>query len=289
MKKISLADMLKQGVHFGHRTSKRHPKMSEYIFQSKSGIHVIDLEKTTQELEKALNYIKKIVSEGKTIVFVGTKWQAKQALKKAYDETGMPYITERWIGGTLTNYDVIARVITNYKRLKKEYAAGEWEQKYTKKEQSKLKHLLDKLETKVGGIAELNKIPDAIFVIDIKNESIAVAEARKKKIPIVAICDTNVNPELVDYPIPANDDALRSVELIVSLAAEAVKEGLAELAKNPPKPDVKPKVEKKPAAKKATPKAAKAASKDKPAAKKSSPKKSDDKPKAEASKKEEKK
>jgi small subunit ribosomal protein S2 len=220
----SLEEMLKSGMHFGHRTSRWHPKMEPFIFTSRKGVYVLDLAKTQKMLEEALNFIKKLSSEGKTILFVGTKNQVKKPLAAAAKECGMPYVDEKWLGGFLTNFAVIKKVIRKYQDLMEKRQAGKLE-KYTKKERSDFDWEIERLEKKVGGLTNLNKLPDAIFIWDIKKEKTAVAEAIKKNIPIIAICDTNVNPDPVNYVIPANDDATKTVKLILNLIKEAVLEG----------------------------------------------------------------
>ncbi|MFA6215397.1 MAG: 30S ribosomal protein S2 [Patescibacteria group bacterium] len=231
-----LLTMLKSGVHFGHQHSKRHPKMQPYIFTSKSGFHIINLEKTQEMLQEALEFTKKIVANGGTILFLGTKKQAQQIIIKNAKETGMPYITERWLGGTFTNFAEILRVVRKLTELKRKKTSGQLE-KYTKKEQLEFDREIEKLEKMVGGIESMTKIPDAIFVCDVKKEKTAILEAIKKNIPVIAMCDTNANPDKVNYVIPANDDAVKSIELITGLIAEAIKEGLAarEIKKEPAK------------------------------------------------------
>jgi len=219
-----LLTMLKSGVHFGHQNSKRHPKMGPYIFTSKSGFHIIDLEQTQTKLNEALEFVKTIVANGGTILFLGTKKQAQSIIIKYAKQCGMPYITLRWLGGTFTNFGEISRVLKRLRKLKKDKAEGKLD-KYTKKEKLDFDREIEKLDALVGGIEDLEKVPDAIFVVDVKKEKTAVTEAQKKNIPVVAMCDTNVNPDKVTYCIPANDDAVKSIELITSLIAEAVEEG----------------------------------------------------------------
>ena len=238
MSKIpDLLTMLKSGVHFGHQKGKRHPKMEPYIFTEKSGFHIINLEKTQEKLEEALEFTKKIVSNGGTILFLGTKKQAQPIVTKYAKEVGMPYIIERWLGGTFTNFAEVSRLVKKFTELKKKKSSGQLD-KYTKKEQLEFDREIEKLDKMVGGVESLSRIPDAIFVIDVKKEKTAVSEAVKKNIPIIAMCDTNVNPQKIDYVIPANDDAVKSIELITGLIAEAVKEGLS--LKEQPKEAVKP-------------------------------------------------
>jgi len=227
MKIPTIEEMLKAGMHFGHRTSRWHPKMKPFIFTSRKGVHIIDLNKTRELLTEALDYIKKSVSEGKIILLVGTKIQAKKTLKKSAEEAGAPYVAEHWLGGFLTNFSVIRNLIRKYKDLLEKRATGKLD-KYTKKERLDFDREITKLEINVGGLASLAKTPDVIFIWDIKHEKTALAEAIKKHIPVVAVCDTNVNITGVDYIIPANDDATKTVKLILNLIKEAILEGKEE-------------------------------------------------------------
>ena len=220
----SIEEMLKAGMHFGHRTSKWHPKMEPFIFTARNGIHIIDLAKSRKLLESALEFIKKFAAEGKTILFVGTKMQVKEPLRKAAEASGMPYVKEKWMGGSLTNFSVIKKLIKKYKDLIGDKEAGKLD-KYTKKERLEIDREIAKLEMKVGGLVGLNRLPDAIFIWDIKQEKTALTEAKKKNIPIIGVCDTNANPADVNYIIPANDDATKTIKLILNLVQEAIKEG----------------------------------------------------------------
>lgn len=222
--------MLKAGMHFGHRTSKWHPKMAPFIFTSRNGVHIIDLTKTAQKLEEALNFIKKNVSEGKAVLFVGTKDQVKAEMKAMSIEAGVPYVTEKWLGGFLTNFPVIKKLIKKYKDLQEKKMTGKLD-KYTKKERLDIDREISKLEARVGGLVDLNKIPDAMFIWDIKKEKTALAEAKKKNIPVIAVCDTNVNPDGIDYIIPANDDASKTIKLVMNTVKEAVVEAREAAAK----------------------------------------------------------
>jgi len=224
MKIPSIEEMLKAGMHFGHRTSKWHPKMEPFIFTSRKGVHIIDLNKTKKKLEDALKFIIQSVKERKTILFVGTKTQVKKPLKNTAEEISMPYVNERWLGGSLTNFFVIKKLIKKYKDLLESKQTGKLE-KYTKKERHDFDQEITKLEVKVGGLVNLTKIPDALFIWDIKKEKTALTEANKKNIPVIAVCDTNVNPAGVDYIIPANDDATKGIKLVLRLVKEAVEEG----------------------------------------------------------------
>jgi small subunit ribosomal protein S2 len=223
----TIEQMLKSGMHFGHRTSKWHPKMAPYIFGVRNGIHIIDLVKSRKMLESALELIKKFSAEGKTILIVGTKMQAKKMIKLTAEEANMPYVSEKWIGGCLTNFSVVRKLVKKYKELSDDRVSGKLE-KYTKKEQLEINREIEKLEKKVGGLINLTKMPDLIFVWDIKNESTAILEAKKKNIPVVAICDTNTNPENINYIIPSNDDATKTIKLILGSIKDAVLEGKKE-------------------------------------------------------------
>lgn len=220
----TVEEMLKAGMHFGHRTSRWHPKMAPFIFTSRNGVHIIDLMKSQTMLKEAAEFIKKSIAEGKVILFVGTKAQVKKSLKSMAEETGVPYICEKWLGGLLTNYVIIKKMIKKYKDLLEKRQAGKLE-KYTKKEQLGFDREIAKLELKVGGLVSLNRVPDIMFIWDIKTEKTALEEAKSKNIIVMAICDTNVNPSNVDYIIPANDDATKSVKLILSVLKEAILEG----------------------------------------------------------------
>jgi len=232
MSKIpTLMEMLKSGVHFGHKTSKRHPKMSPFIFTIRTGVSIIDLNQTIEKLEKAVKIIEEISKEGKTILFVGTKKQAQKIIKKYADNCGMPYVINRWIGGTFTNFLVVKKNIKKYLALKEKMEKGELD-KYTKKERLLFNKQIMKLEQLVGGLVKLEKLPDAVFVVDTKKDKIAINESNKIGIPVFAICDTNSNPDKIKCPIPANDDALKSINMITKLIAEAVNNGKALMNKN---------------------------------------------------------
>lgn len=230
MKIPSIEELLKAGMHFGHRTSKWHPKMEPFIFGSRKGVHIIDLRKSQKMLAEALKYLKEQSREGRSILLVGTKTQAKNIMKKTAEETAMPHVTERWLGGLLTNFAVIRNLVKKYKDLLEKRSGGKLE-KYTKKERLDFDREIAKLETNVGGLVGLAKIPDTVFIWDIKKEKTAFSEAVKKKIPIVAVCDTNVNPDGVKYIIPANDDATKGIKLVMGLVKEAIEEGKMEREK----------------------------------------------------------
>jgi len=224
MKLPSILDMLQAGAHFGHQKSRWHPKMKPYIFTDRNGVHVIDLEKTQVKLQETLAVIKQMVAEGKTILFVTTKPQARDIVRAAATDCGMPFLTDRWVGGMLTNFSEIHRMINSYISLKKQQEAGELG-KYTKKEQIDINKKLEKQDESLGGLVTLTKMPDAIFLPSLQREKTAVTEANKTGVTVIGIADTNANPNKADYVIPANDDAVKSITLMVNLVAEAVKEG----------------------------------------------------------------
>ncbi|MCD4705657.1 30S ribosomal protein S2 [bacterium] len=231
-KKIELSEMLKTGLHFGHSVSKWHPKMEPYIFTSRNGIHIINLEKTAKSLEKALSFLKDLSSKGGIALFLGSKPQIRDMVKQSALDAGMPYVVDRWLGGTITNFAVISKSIKRYILLKQQKEKGEWA-KYKKKEQLSLSKELEKLEKKFGGIEVLKKNPDVVFVVDTKNERTAIAEAKIKKVPIIALCDTNVNPDEIDYVIPGNDDSIKGVQMILDFVVSAIKEGKEIFDKKP--------------------------------------------------------
>lgn len=231
MKIPSILEMLTAGVHFGHQVSRWHPKMKPFIFTERNGIHVIDLEQTQLKLKEVLEAVKKLAQEGKLILFVSTKPQAKEIVKQAALDCGMPYLTERWLGGMLTNFAEIKRLIKKYNTLKAEQASGELE-KYTKKEQLQFAKDLEKMDKYLCGLSALEKIPDALFLPALQKEKTAVLEAKRMRVPVIAVCDTNADPTKAAYFIPANDDALNAIKMIVGLVVEAVKEGRSEWEKN---------------------------------------------------------
>ena len=221
---VAMKQLLEAGVHFGHQTRRWDPKMAEYIFQARNGIHIIDLQKTSKKLDEAYAFIKEQAEEGKTILFVGTKKQAQECVKEAAEKSGMFYVNERWLGGTLTNFKTIRKRIERLAELEKMQEDGTFDV-LPKKEVILLKKEMDKLEKNLGGIKEMTQIPDVIFVVDPKKEHIAVQEARKLNIPLVGLVDTNCDPNDVDYVIPGNDDAIRAVKLVTDVLANAVIEG----------------------------------------------------------------
>ena len=217
----SLEELLKSGVHFGHQTSKRYPKAARYIYTERNGIHIIDLQKTVEGLNQALEFIDQIVKAGGLILLVGSKKQARLIVKVAAEKCGMPYIIGRWLGGTFTNFENIVRLTKKMEKMEKDETEGAWEV-YTKKEQVAFRKELNKLRDTVGGIRNLKRLPQAVLIVDIKKEKTALSEANKTGVPVIALVDTNVNPEKVAYPIPANDDAIKSIDIIINLLAEAV-------------------------------------------------------------------
>ena len=227
MSKTDYKELLEAGVHFGHLKRKWHPKMAPYIFMEKNGIHIIDLNKTVVKLDEATAAMKQIAKSGKKILFVATKKQAKDTVAEAVKTTGMPYVTERWPGGMLTNFATIRKAVRKMSSIDNMMKDGTFDV-LSKRERLQISRQRAKLERDLGSISDLNRLPSALFIVDIKKEHIAVAEARKLNIPTFAIVDTNSNPGLVDFPIPANDDASKSIGKVMEYVTKAVNEGLAE-------------------------------------------------------------
>ena len=221
---VAMKQLLEAGVHFGHQTKRWDPKMAEYIYQARNGIHIIDLQKTSKKIDEAYNFIKEVSEEGKDILFVGTKKQAQECIKEAAEKSNMFYVDQRWLGGMLTNFKTIRKRIERLNKLEEMQEDGTFDV-LPKKEVAALKNEMEKLEKNLGGIKNMTRLPGAMFVVDPKNERIAVLEAKKLNIPIVGLVDTNCSPEDVDYPIPGNDDAIRAVKLITDVMANAVIEG----------------------------------------------------------------
>jgi len=213
--------LLEAGVHFGHQTKRWHPKMKRFIFGSRAGIYIIDLEQTEQHLNAACEFLEEVAAKGQQVLFIGTKKQAKPLLEAEAQRAQMPYVVNRWLGGTLTNFQTIKRNIDRMRELRQQRADGFFE-RISKKDAKRLGRQLERLEESFSGLAELDRLPGCLFVVDTKREEIAVREANRLNIPIVAICDTNTDPDIVTYPIPGNDDAIRSIKLIVSIIAESV-------------------------------------------------------------------
>lgn len=224
MSVISMKNLLEAGVHFGHQTRRWNPKMARFIFTERNGIYIIDLQKTVKKVEEAYSFVKDLTEDGGTILFVGTKKQAQDAIGKEAKKCGMPYINQRWLGGLLTNYKTIRKRIDRLTELTEMETDGTFDV-LPKKEVIQLRHERERLEKFLGGIKDMDRIPDALFVVDPKKEMIAVKEAHILGIPVVGIVDTNCDPDELDYPIPGNDDAIRAVKLITETIANAVLEG----------------------------------------------------------------
>lgn len=222
--KIDMNSMLKAGVHFGHQKSRRNPKMDEYIFGTRNGVNILDLQKTVINLEEATRFIEKIVSEGQDILFVGTKKQVKRLIESAARKCDSPFVIDRWLGGTFTNFQNISGRTRFLRDGEEKTKRGEYE-KYTKFEQMKIAEELERLERRMGGIKNMTKLPGAIFVTGVIEDDLAIKEAMKKNVPIIALVDTNVNPGNVDYPIPSNEDAVSSLRLMIGYVTKAVLAG----------------------------------------------------------------
>ena len=223
---VSVKQLLEAGAHFGHQTSRWHPAMKKYIFTKREGIHIIDLEKTAVMLDKACQYVRDVIADGGKILFVGTKKQAQESVEEAAKRCGQYYVTQRWIGGVLTNFVNIQARIDYLVRLEDQKAKGEFA-RLPKKEAMMLDKEIERLNRQLGGIKEMTSLPAALFIVDPPKEKIALTEARRMGIPVVAIADTSCNPNEIDYPIPANDDAIRAIKLICNKIADSILEGLA--------------------------------------------------------------
>jgi len=217
--------LLEAGVHFGHQRKRWNPKMARYIFGEKNGIYIIDLEKTAEKLKEACEFLKNTASNGGRILFVGTKKQAQETIRSSAERCGMFYVDRRWLGGMMTNFATIKKSVARYSEIQKIKETGVVDN-LKKKEISQLTKEASKLEKSLGGVLEMKRLPDALFIIDVKNEDLAVKEAKKLSIPMVAVIDTNSDPDPIDYPIPANDDALKSIELMALLISDAILEGV---------------------------------------------------------------
>lgn len=227
---VDLKQLLESGAHFGHQTRRWNPKMKKYIFGVRGGIHIIDLVQTGALLEDALKFVTKTTENGGDILFVATKRQAKNVVKDAAVSAGMPYVTERWLGGMLTNWGTISKRITRLKQLEEQKASGEMEANYNKKEVGVLTEEIAKLTHVFAGVKDMKGMPAAVFVVDAPHENTAILEARRLNIPVIAFADTNANPDLIDYPIPANDDAIKAVTVITKMVADAASAGKAKYA-----------------------------------------------------------
>jgi small subunit ribosomal protein S2 len=234
MSTVDMKKLFEAGAHFGHTTARWNPKMAGYIHSKRGDSHVINLEKTVEQLERALPFIAEVVASGKQVLFVGTKKQAREIVKNAAESVGQPYVTERWLGGMLTNSATMISQIKKLKLQEKKMLSGELANRYNKLEVQRFQEEIDALNLKYGGIKELRGKPGALFVVDAVADKNAIAEAAKLHIPVVAICDTNADPTGVDYAIPANDDAIAALELISSYVADAVRDGAAKVAKKEP-------------------------------------------------------
>jgi small subunit ribosomal protein S2 len=221
---VTMRQLLEAGVHFGHQTRRWNPKMKRYIFGERNGIYILDLNQTLTGIEKAYVYVRDLVAGGGTILFIGTKKQTQDPISRYADDCGMPYINERWLGGMLTNFNTISGRVKKLQELERMRAVGDFDA-MPKKEALMLTRELEKLQRNLGGIRNMNKLPDAVFIIDTKKEHIGVTEANKLGLPIVAVVDTNCDPDLIDYVIPGNDDAIRAGSLLCRVIADAVKEG----------------------------------------------------------------
>lgn len=234
---VDIKKLLEAGAHFGHKTERWHPKMAPYIHSKRDGTHIIDLTKTVAGLEEALAFITKTASEGKQILMVGTKRQAQDIVKKLAEDTNMPYVTERWLGGMMTNWNTIGGRVKHLQDLENRMASGELANKYNKLEVQRFQEEIDQMNTLYGGVKEMNARPGAVFIIDTVNDVNAVREANKLKVPIVALVDTNSDPSQVTYPIPANDDAIKTIQLIADYVQAAIVAGKAKAKSSADKAD----------------------------------------------------
>ncbi|MCC7356524.1 MAG: 30S ribosomal protein S2 [Candidatus Doudnabacteria bacterium] len=225
MKEVSLLDLLKSGAHFGHKTSRWNAKMKPYIYTVRNDIHILDLEKTKKALLKATSFVHDVASRGGTVLFIATKRQSRDIVKKAAESCGMPYVNVRWLGGTFTNFRTIQKTIRKMEKLMEQQQSDSYTQRYTKKERLLIEREVEKLQKLFAGIKDLHRMPEAVFIASIDHDEIALKEARKMKIKIVGVVDTNSNPELADYPIPANDDATQAIELVAASVADAINTG----------------------------------------------------------------
>ncbi len=227
MLSIGIKELFEAGVHFGHQTRRWNPKMKPYIYEARNGIHLIDLQKTIKQLESACGFIGKVLRGGGTVLFVGTKKQAQQVIRETAEACGQPYVADRWLGGQLTNLNTVKRSLGKLKKIEQMEADGTMGN-YVKQEQARLRRVKNRLLKNLGGVRELDKAPDVIFIVDLKREHNAVAEARKLRIPIVALVDTNCDPDVVDHPIAGNDDAIRSIRIILDTIAQVSSQAKAE-------------------------------------------------------------
>ena len=229
MVSISLKELLEAGVHFGHQTKKRNPKMKKYIYNERNGIHIIDLQQTIKLFDEASRFMSNIAAQGRNVLFVGTKKQAQDAIAEEAERAGMPYVNQRWLGGLLTNFVTLKKSMKKFKELQKMKLDGDFEH-FSKKDASKLEKKYKKMDKLFQGIKDMETLPEALFVIDPRKEDIAVGEAKKLNIPVVAVVDTNCDPDMIDFVIPGNDDAIRAIKLFASRISEAVIEGKNQFA-----------------------------------------------------------
>lgn len=227
---VSLDELLESGAHFGHQTKRWNPKMEEYLFGSENGVHIFDLTKTKPLIEEALDFITKSVKEGKVVLLLGTKKQIKDKVREVAEEVGAPYVNERWLGGTISNFGQMKKSLKRLEEMKANMASGAYN-KFTKKERLLIEREIERLERFFGGVTSLENIPDVLFVVDTKREAGAVHEANARKVPVVGIVDSNSDPDLIDYPIPMNDDASKALEYILTLVKGAILEGKAKKPK----------------------------------------------------------
>ncbi len=221
---VQMKTLLEAGVHFGHQTRRWDPRMRPFIFTERNGIHIIDLQQTVRRLDEAMSFVRQQAADGKTMLFIGTKKQAQDTIAEEATRAGMPYVNQRWMGGTLTNFSTILTRIRRMEELERRKDAGEFDQ-LPKKEAIRLQDELEKLQRMLGGLRKNYRVPDMVFIVDPHREAIAVAEANRLKLPIIAMADTNCNPQLIDWPVPSNDDAIRAVRLIAAKIADAIIEG----------------------------------------------------------------
>ena len=234
MAEVTMKQLLEAGVHFGHQTRRWNPKMSPYIYGERNGIHIVDLRQTVTQVEDAIEHVKQIAIDGGSVLFVGTKKQAQSSVQEAAQRSGQPYVNYRWLGGMLTNYQTIQKRVYYMKELRRLEDTGEMNN-LPKKERLKLRRELEKLEMNLGGVSTMNRLPDAVFIVDVNTEATAVKEADRLNIPIIALVDTNSDPDPIDFVIPGNDDAMRAADLIASALADAIIEGKEIASKKKPK------------------------------------------------------
>jgi small subunit ribosomal protein S2 len=225
MKEVSLLELLKSGAHFGHKTSRWNPKMKPFIYTVRNDVHILDLEKTKKGLLKAASFASDVASKGGVVLFIGTKRQSRDIVKQAAEKCGMPYVNVRWLGGTFTNFRTIQKTIRKMEKLTEQQSSDTYTERYTKKERLLIEREVEKMEKLFAGIKDMRKMPEAIFIADINHDDIALKEARKMKIKIIGVADSNSNPEFLDYAIPANDDATQAIELVSGVIADAISEG----------------------------------------------------------------